>query len=77
MRKTQLLAAFCGIRGQCAKRMGEYFEQDLLAEQLKGRAEYTGSQKPREASKITASRIFPHFLLIRRHLFPRTANLQR
>lgn len=41
-RKAGLLAAFCGIRGQRAKRMGKYFEQELLAEQLEGQAEYAG-----------------------------------
>lgn len=41
-RKNQLLAAFCGIRRQRAKQVGEYFEQELLAEQLEGGAEYAG-----------------------------------
>lgn len=41
-RKAGMLAAFCGIREQRRKLVGEYLDQELLAEHIEGSAEYAG-----------------------------------
>lgn len=41
-RKAGLLAAFRAMKKQRAKSLGDYMEQELLAEHIEGRAEYAG-----------------------------------
>ena len=41
-RRAALLAAFRSLRQQRAKELGDYLEQELLAEHIEGRAEYAG-----------------------------------
>lgn len=41
-RRAELLAAFRGIREQRRKLVGEYLEQEMLAEHIEGCAEYAG-----------------------------------